>query len=384
MSSGPVEAPVPLTRPSFGPAEREAIERVMASGWVAGQGPEGATLESVVARLAGRTDAVAVSSCTAGLHLLLDALDVGPGDEVIVPDYTFPATAYAVMHCGARPVCVDVDPLDGCLDPALVGASVTDRTRAIIGVDALGLCADWDALREVSEAHDLPLVEDAACSLGGSYRDRPAGAFGVAAVFSLHARKGVTCGEGGVVVTDDQALARRVRRASSFGLSSAHARAGEAGFAAPEFTELGWNYKLSDLASALAGAQVGRVRELIALRTAAAERYAVLAAVEGVSVPFVPPERTHTWQTYAVTLADHLDRDHVVDSLRERGIGCTMGTYDLSSQPVLGGERRPSVARRLARQQLALPMFADITAEQQRRVVAAVQDVVASGARRVS
>ena len=375
---------VPLTRPSFGPGELAAVERVMASGWVAGQGPEGTALESLVASTTGRSSAIAVSSCTAGLHLVLSALGVGPGDEVIVPDYTFPATAYAVLHCGARPVCVDVDLLTGGLDAERTSQAVTDRTRAIIGVDSLGLCADWDALQTVADAHGLPLVEDAACSLGGSYRGRPAGAFGVAAVFSLHARKGATCGEGGVVVTDDVELAERVRRASSFGLGSAHLRAQAPGFSPPEFTELGWNYKLSDLAAALAVVQVERVDELVARREEAAARYDALTGIEGVRVPVVPSDRRHSWQTYAVTLSDHLDRDLVVDALRRRGVGCTMGTYDLSSQPVFGAQRLDSVARHLAGQHLALPMFADITPVEQDHVVNAVREVVGSDRCRIS
>jgi perosamine synthetase len=373
---------VPLTRPSFGADERAAVERVLASGWVAGQGPEGAALEAAVATLTARANAVAVSSCTAGLHLVLDALGVGPGDEVIVPDYTFPATAYAVLHTGARPVCVDVDDY-GCLDPGLVSDAVTARTRAVVGVDSLGLCADWDALQTVCDGHGLPLVEDAACSLGGSYRGRPAGAFGVASVFSLHARKGATCGEGGVVVTDDESLAARVRRASSFGLASAYGRAQASSFSPPEFTESGWNYKLSDLAASVGTAQVGRVRELVARRQRATLRYQSLATIDGVSIPRVPADRSHSWQTYAVTLDETLDRDRVVDRLRDGGVGSTMGTYDLRSQPFLGGQVLDSVARRLACRQLALPMFADITAAEQAYVVASLRGVVESGSCRI-
>jgi perosamine synthetase len=368
---------VPLTRPSFGDEELAAVRDVLASGWVAGQGPRGAELEDLLREHTGRRHAVAVSNCTAGLHLTLDALGVGPGDEVVVPDYTYPATAMAVLHCGATPVMVDVEQDTGCLDPELVPAAITPRTRAVMGVDSLGLCADWDALQQVADAHAVPLVEDAACSLGATYEGRPAGSFGRVAVFSLHARKGATSGEGGVVVTDDDELASRVRRRSCFGQRSALVREGVDQFTAPSFDELGWNYKLSDVQAAIAVVQVTKIAQLVSRRQMAARRYEASIDLEGVALPQVPDGRTHSWQTYAVTLDRSLDRDTLVTDLRRQGIGSTMGTFDLRSQPVFGGVvDETSTAQFLARHQLALPMFSDITSEEQERVSRALGQAV--------
>jgi dTDP-4-amino-4,6-dideoxygalactose transaminase len=368
---------VPLTRPSLGPEELAAIEQALTSGWVAGQGPFGAELERLVAERSERRHAVAVNSCTAGLHLALRAMDVGAGDEVVVPDYTYPATAYAVLHCGATPVVADVDEQTGCLDPEAARAAVTGRTRVVVGVDPLGLCADWDALTEVAAECGVRLLADAACSLGATYSGRPAGAFGDAAVFSLHARKGATSGEGGVVVTDDDHLAAQIRAWSCFGQRSAWERSAESTFTPPVFDDLGWNYKLSDILAAVGVVQVRRLDALLAARRAAAARYAdLLVGIEGVVLPRVAPGREHAWQTYAVTLAPGLPRDRIVDLLRADGVGSTMGTYDLRSQPVFGEVDSDSAGRRLARSHLALPMFSDITEDQQRWVAEALRRAV--------
>jgi dTDP-4-amino-4,6-dideoxygalactose transaminase len=288
----------------------------------------------------------------------------------------------AVLHCGATPVIVDVERDTGCLDAARLPAALTPRTRAVVAVDSLGLCADWDALQEVADAHSVPLIEDAACSLGATYHGRPAGSFGTAAVFSLHARKGATSGEGGVVVTDDEEVANRVRRGSSFGQQSALKREGFDHFTPPTFDELGWNYKLSDVQAAIAVAQVSKVADLVARRQEAAERYQVLLDVDGVELPHVPEGRAHSWQTYAVTLDPELKRDDIVTNLRRRGVGSTMGTFDLRSQPVFGGTvDETSTALFLARQHLALPMFSDITLEEQERVAQALAEVLTEAQR---
>src|SRR5262245_25012192 len=216
--------PVPLTRPDAGEAELAAVAAVFESGWLAGQGPRGTELEQGFTALTGRGHAIAVNNCTAGLHLALLALGVGPGDEVLVADYSFPATGHAVLYCGATPVFVDVLPDTGTIDPDLAEGLITSRTRGILAVDALGIPADWEPLEDIAARHGLFLVEDAACATGGVYRGRPCGSFGDIGVFSLHARKGITSGEGGVLVSDDAEIARRVRAEACFGMESAFAR----------------------------------------------------------------------------------------------------------------------------------------------------------------
>jgi dTDP-4-amino-4,6-dideoxygalactose transaminase len=360
-----------LTRPDAGPAELAAVAAVFESGWLAGQGPNGTELEQGFTALTGRAHAIAVNNCTAGLHLALLALGVGPGDEVLVADYSFPATAHAVVYCGATPVFVDVRADTATLDPELIEAAITSRTKGIMVVDALGVPADWDDITAVALRHGLWVVEDAACSAGGVYRDRPCGSFGDVAVFSLHARKGITSGEGGVIVTDDVAMGARMREDSCFGMQSAFARQATSKLTLPRFASLGYNYKLSDVLAAIAVAQLGRLDEFTLRRRELAARYAdLLAGVPGVTAPQVPADRKPTWQTYAVTVDEALSRDALVLSLRSRGIGSNIGTYAMHREPVYGrGNAECPVSASLLAQHLALPMFPGLSEVDQDRVV---------------
>jgi perosamine synthetase len=364
---------IPLTRPSTGAVELAAIERVLASGWLAGQGPEGSSLEAEFAELTGRRHAIAVNNCTAGLHLALAAMGVGGGDEVLVADYTFPATGHAVLYCGATPRFVDVRSDIGTIDVDRLAEAATSRTRAVIGVDALGMPADWAALEDFAREHDLRLLADAACSAGSQYRGQPCGSFGDAAVFSLHARKGITCGEGGVVVTDDQGLADRVRTMANFGMRSAFERQSEGAPPIPEFRNLGHNYKLADLLAAVARVQLAKLPDLVSRRRWLAARYeALLADIDGVSPPVEPSDRASNWQTYAIRVDRTLDRDLLVARMRNEGIGCTIGTYSLSLQPVYEAPSVCESAQSLFEEHLALPMFPELERDDQDRVVEAL------------
>jgi perosamine synthetase len=370
--------PIPLTRPSTGEEELAAVAEVLASGWLAGQGPRSTELEAGFKALTGQAHAVALNNCTAGLHLALRALEVGRGDEVIVADYSFPATAHAVLYCDATPVLVDVRPDTGTIDPALIEAAITPRTRGIIAVDALGVPADWDALEKIARDHGLFLVEDAACSAGGHYAGRPCGSFGDVAVFSLHARKGITSGEGGVLTTNNQDISSRVRGEACFGMQSAFARQSAGGLTIPEFPELGYNYKLSDVLAGIAVVQLSKLDAFTSSRRALAARYAgLLADMAGISAPQIPADRSPTWQTYAVTVDPALDRNAIIMALREEGIGCNIGTYALHQQSVYGPVRFDCpVSKSLFDQHLALPMFSDMTESEQDRVVETLAKVI--------
>lgn len=371
---------IPLTRPSTGPEELAAIQAVLAGGWLAGQGPQGTALESGFRSLTGCDHAVALNNCTAALHLALQGLGVAPGDEVLVADYTFPATGNAVLYCGGSPVFVDVRPDTATMDPALVEAAITPRTVGIVAVDALGMPADWDELQEIATRHGLFLVEDAACSAGATYRDRPCGSFGDVATFSLHARKGITCGEGGVLTTSNAELAGRVRSRACFGMASAFERQGSQALQIPTFPELGYNYKLSDVLAAVATVQLTKLDGFLKRRQYLADRYAeLLADVPEVSAPVVPDDRTTTWQTYAVTVSESVDRDVLAQRLREQGIGCNIGTYALHRQPVYGSTAPCPVSDSLFRRHLALPMFPELGEADQDRVLAALKAAISAG-----
>lgn len=372
---------VPLGFPSLGAAELDAVNEAFRSGWVAGQGPRTRAFEEAFAERCGVAHAVAVNNCTAGLHLALLALGVGPGDEVLVADYTFPATGHAVLYCGARPVFVDVRADTATIDAQAIEAAVTARTRGIIAVDAFGQVADYDEIEAISKTHGLFVLEDAACAAGAVYHGRPTGSFGDVACFSLHGRKGITCGEGGVVTTDDQAIADRVRKLSCFGMESAFSRQQSTQLPIPVFDDLGYNYKLSDILAAIAFVQLQRLDELLARRRRAAGRYAAgLRPLAHVEAPSDPTDREQVFQSYAVTIGEPLERDRIALALRDRGIGCNIGTYASHLQPIYASSgvapvRCPTSAR-LFRQHLALPMHAELSDDDVDHVVAVLSEVI--------
>lgn len=373
---------IALGQPTLGAAEIRAIEDVFRSGWVAGQGPAGRRFEERFAAVAGTAHALAVNNCTAALHLATSALGLRPGDEVIVADYTFPATGHAVLYGGGQPVFADVRPDIWTIDPAAAEAAVTERTVGIIAVDTLGQCADYDELEALTQSKGLWLVEDAACAAGASYRTRRAGSFGDVACFSFHGRKGITAGEGGALTTDHDEIAAQARKTHNFGIESALSRAGTNGLPVPEFDEIGFNYKLSDIAAAIMLAQLDRLPTLVRTRQAVAARYLeLLGDLELVSLPVTAPDRTHSWQTYALTLDPRLDRGAIAADLRARGVQCNFGTYASHLQPVYGEAASCPVSADLFRRHLAIPMHANLTEAEIERVADSVREVISSAAR---
>ena len=373
---------IPLVRASLGAQELAAVAEVFRSGWPAGQGPHGHALEDELAQRYEVGDAVALSNCGAALHLALLALGVEPGDEVIVADYTFPAPAHAVRYVGATPVFADVRPDTGTVDPRAVADLVGPRTVGVIAVDTVGLPADYAELSAITERHGLFLVEDAACAVGATYRGRQAGSLAPVACVSFHGRKGVTSGEGGALLTADPALAEDARLRSSFGIQSIFDQAQVIGLPISEFTDIGFNYKLSDIAAAILRVQLGRVDELLARRRAFAAYYAELFADEElITAPHVPPDRTHSWQSYLVKLDPRVDRAAVAAELRAEGIGCGHGTWACHLQPVYGTARSCPVSAELFRRQFGIPMHAELTMDQVERVADALRAAVHAHAR---
>jgi len=374
--------PIPLTRPEFGDEEVDAVRAVLESGWVAGQGPRGTELEARFAARCEVAHAIAVANCTAALHLSLLALGVGPGDEVLVADYTYPATGHAVAYTGARPVFVDVLADTWTIAPDATEDVIGPQTRGVIAVDAFGQCADYDALRELTDRRGLFLIEDAACSVGATYRGRPAGSLADVACFSLHARKGITSGEGGIVVTDDAAVADTARKLSCFGIESAYARQDGAGpdtqdVPVPVFERLGYNYKLSDIQAAIAAVQFDRLDDFLAARRHVAARYGEqLADVDGITLPAIAADRDHTWQSYVLTLDATVPRGPFVASLREAGVQANIGTYASHVQPVYGDRPACPVSASLFARHVAIPMYAGLPDADVERVVAAVREAV--------
>ncbi|WP_434743510.1 DegT/DnrJ/EryC1/StrS family aminotransferase [Micromonospora sp. SH-82] len=368
---------IALGQPTVGEAELAAIAEVFASGWLAGAGPTCRRFEERFAAAAGTRHALATANCGSALHLALLTLGVRPGDEVIVADYTFPATGHSVLWAGAKPVFADVRPDTWTVDPAAVEAAITPRTVGVIAVDAFGQPADYDELRAIVDRHKLFLVEDAACSAGATYRGRAAGSLADVATFSFHGRKGITAGEGGAFVTDSDDLAAHARKLHSYGVEGALTRAELSHLPIPTFTELGYNYRLSDISAAIMLAQLDRLPQLLAAKRRTAARYGeLLADHELITTPFQAPDREHPWQSYVVTLDPAVDRGAVALALRERGVQCTFGTYASHLQPLYGPTDPCPVSADLFVRHLAIPMHANLTDAQVETVAATLVDVV--------
>ena len=346
--------PIRLARPDVGEAELAALAEVVRTGQLT-MGPKVAEFEAAIAEAVGAAYAAVVSSGTAALHLALLALEIGPGDEVIVPAYTFPATANVVELCGATTVLVDVDPDTFNLDVAAVAAAVTERTRAVMAVHLFGRPVEWEAL-QTAVPQEVALVEDAAGALGARYRGTPCGALGVAACLSFHPRKIVTTGEGGAVATDEAGLDAAVRRFRHHGW----ARLGD--MPAP-----GFNYRLPDLLCAIGVPQIARLDELLAARERVAGWYTERLE-HHVLTPSASEGDRHGWQAYVVQLER---RDEALTALRDAGIEAQIGTWALHRlEPYRAQGGFPGADRAFERA-LALP-FATTTTEEEVDRVAAV------------
>ena len=353
------------------------------SGWLT-QGPKVAAFEATFAERHAVPHALATTSCTTALHLALAALEVGPGDEVIVPAFTWVATANVVVYQGATPVFVDVDPQTYNIDPAQLAAAVTERTRAVLPVHLFGLCADMDAVR-AAVPDGVAVVEDAACAAGGALHGRPAGGLGAVAAFSFHPRKSITTGEGGMLTTGDSDLAERAERLRNHGASvSEEARhQGPAPHRMPDFDLLGFNYRMTDLQAAVGLVQLGKLDEFVAERDRWARWYAdELADLAWLRTPHVPAGHDHAWQAFVTVVGGDapMSRDALMDQLLERGVSTRPGTHCVTNLGLYRGRGdrgvgSSPVAESLERQTMALPLHNRMTDDDFRHVVDALRSL---------
>lgn len=371
----PSRTGVPLASPLTGADELEEIRSVLESGQLS-QGPKVQEFERMVAEHTGARHAFATSSCTTALHLSLVALGIGPGDEVLVPDFTFPATANVVVQQGAVPVLVDIDLATYNVDPEELARHLTSRTRAVIPVDLFGLAADMDPVAAFAREHGLAVLEDAACALGASYRGRPCGVLGDVGCLSFHPRKVVTTGEGGMVLTDRDDLADRLHLLRSHGGVRRDDRF--------TFEDAGFNYRLSDVQAALGVAQMRRLPQIAAdRRRLASDLQAGLAEIPGITAPTEPPWGGHVYQAFVALVDPGVDRDAVIAGLRAMGVEATLGTYALHAQPYFGrayGYRPGDLPRSRTAflRSVALPLYPQMRGDELEAVVEGVHSVLAS------
>jgi dTDP-4-amino-4,6-dideoxygalactose transaminase len=369
-----------VMQPWLGEEELAAVADVIRSGWVA-QGPRVADFEEQFAKLQEADFAVAVSSCTSALHLALVVAGVGPGDDVVVPSFSFIATANAATYVGARPVFADVDPVTGNLTPDTVAGAMTARTRAVVLVDQGGVPADLAAIRRVCDPLGVVVVEDAACAVGSTYHGNPVGAGAEIAAWSFHPRKLVTTGEGGMLTTSRADWAERARRLREHAMSvSAADRHASVLAPAEEYTEIGFNHRMTDLQAAVGLVQLTRVAEMVERRRELAAGYAdAIADLPGLRAVTDPPWGTSNFQSYWVEVTeDHpLDRDGLLAALAEHGISARRGIMAAHRQPAYlvrdTGTAPLPVTERLTDRTLILPLFHQMTADQQQCVVDALR-----------
>lgn len=324
----PVRAEVlPYGRQEITEDDIAAVIAVLRSAWLT-TGPAVDRFEKAFAAVCGTTEAVAVSNGTAALHAAMHALEINPGDEVVVPPMTFAASANCVLYRGGTPVFADVDPETLLLDPAAVEERISPRTRAIVAVDYAGQPCDYDALRAIADRHGLALVSDACHSLGGRDHGRPVGSLADLSVFSLHPVKHITSGEGGVITTASPDLARRMRTFRSHGITSDHRQRQEAGAWYYEMVELGYNYRLTDIQSALGESQLRKLGEWVVRRQQIARAYDdAFRALPAVRPLAVRPRVEHAYHLYVIRLdLERLtaDRDTFFRALRAEGIGANV------------------------------------------------------------
>ena len=372
-----------ISLPSTGEEEWQAIREPLMTGWLT-QGPKVAALEQAFAKRHQVKQAIATTSCTTALHLILVALGIGAGDEVIVPAFTWVSTANVVLYTGAKPIFVDVDSTTFNLDIKQVEAKLTSQTKAIIPVHLFGLCADIDALAAV--APGIPIIEDAACAAGSDYKGNPAGSLGIAGAFSFHPRKSITTGEGGIITTNDEALAEKIRMLRNHGasISEEQRHLGYKPYILPDFNLLGFNYRMTDLQGAVGLVQLGKLDKFIKERQRWADFYCrELADVEWLRTPIVPDDYSHSWQAY-VCYVDEAEapasRNEIMEVLQAQGISTRPGTHAVhmlgyyKDRYQFNPEDYPG-ARNCDRFSMAIPLHNRMTAEDYQYVVESLKQI---------
>jgi dTDP-4-amino-4,6-dideoxygalactose transaminase len=385
---------IPITKPYFGEEEKKAVVGPLETGWVV-QGPNVKEFESGICSYTGSSFAKATTSCTTALHLSLLACGVGAGDEVILPSFTFVASANAIESTGARPVFVDIELPSMNIHAKAAAEAVTGRTKAIMPVHLFGLCADMDPILRLARERGLAVIEDAACGIGGFYRGRHAGTMGAAGCLSFHPRKSITTGEGGMVLTDDPDLDRRIEVMRDHGAAVTDAVRHSSGAALlPSYALLGYNYRMTDMQGAIGVEQLKKLPRIIEEKRRLASRYSEeLSELEWISTPVAPDGYDHGFQSYVCLFAprplgpktspDEIERmngarNAVMAELAGAGIATRQGTHAVHTLDYYKekyGLRAMDFPNSFAadRLSIAIPLYPGMTESEQDAVIEALR-----------
>lgn len=351
---------IPLARPDINEEDIARVAEVLRTGMLV-QGKNVLSLEKAFAELHQSPNAVAASNGTATLHLALKALGVGKGDEVIVPAFSYTATANVVELVEATPVFVDIDINTFNIDVNKIERAITSKTKAIIPVHEFGLACDIEEVCNIAENHRLHVIEDAACALGARQHNRLIGSFGIFGSFSLHPRKSITAGEGGMLLTPDKELNNKIRQLRNHGLDPDNSEM--------DFLIAGFNYRMTDFQAALALSQFQRLEKILQQKNKLAEIYFNEIKNNHIKMPVIPEGHNHTWQTFHLLLDDSLDQKEVIKKLKDLNIGSNYGAQCIPAQTYYkrkygydSQEQFPE-AYRAYRKGLAIPIYERLSEE---------------------
>lgn len=314
---------IPLASPDIKEEDIAEVARVLRTGMLI-QGREVEQLEKDIAAYVGVEHCIAVSNGTATMHLILVALGIGPGDEVIVPAFSYIATANVVELVGATPIFVDVSLQTFNLQVEELEKAITPRTKAVIPVHEFGLISNISAIKNIADKHGLFVIEDAACALGASENGKMAGSFGIAGSFSLHPRKAISSGEGGLITTNDNRLAEKLRILRNHGISLVNGKM--------DFVAAGFNYRITDFQAALVKSQLKRLSNILQIKRELAQVYFEEISSPFFQLPTVPEHCVHSWQTFHIVLVDELDQSRTIEYLKTKGIGTNYGAQCIPYQ----------------------------------------------------
>lgn len=371
---------IPITKPYIGEEEKQLISQVIDSGWVS-QGPKVAEFEAKFAEYVGAKYAIATTSCTTALHAALSVSGVGSGDEVIVPSLSFIATANSVIHSGATPAFVDIDPETCNIDVKKIEDTITERTKVIMPVHQMGLPAELDSIREIADRYGLTIIEDAACAIGSAYKGKRIGSYGNTACFSLHARKIITTGEGGMVTTNSEELASKLKRFRHHGMSVSDVERHIADRIIIEtYPEIGYNYRMTDIQAAMGIAQLRKLPFILKKRIEIAIRYnQALKEIDCIRVPSFPEYLEHNYQSYWIEIRNSapVSRDIFMEKMFQRGIATRRGIMAIHvERPYSGYRASLPETERITKDTVLLPIYPSMTEKEQEYVLTCIREVM--------